>query len=340
MKKIKYTKEDLSAVLQQLNNIHKEKIKPQNDAVFIKFDWLDLSIVDESDDEFFNLGVREETPQQFSDRVNSLMNSYDDLGWDTSFFPPCVGLNGKPRDGRGRIISAKRYGYDKIPIAIYEYPDDSLRTNLTCGLLANIHAPAVSVKREDVIEAGLLLVSAEELEANDDEVAIWLRDEVHIEKMFRAAKDHTIIRKSIVKRCENGKPQLVKRGDSDQIKSWIKTNLKLQDRKDYILTSVDNISYSNRTWCEGILPLLKKGIKPVNIITYTGERDPKKARKNMKGFVSDIHTSYKRSCDMFNNKELREEERPYQFIGAFPQIVGDHFEIGEERKTLVNLKYY
>jgi len=340
MKKIKHTKEDLSAVLQQLNNIHKEKIKPQNDAVFIKFDWLDLSIVDESDDEFFNLGVREETPQEFADRVNSLMNSYDDLGWDTSFFPPCVGLNGKPRDGRGRIISAKRYGYDKIPIAIYEYPDDSLRTNLTCGLLANIHPPAASVKRDDVIEAGLLLVSADELEATDDEVAIWLRDEVHIEKMFRAAKDHTIIRKSIVKRCENGKPQLVKRGDSDQIKSWIKTNLNLHDRKDYILTSVDNISYSNRTWCEGILPLLKKGIKPVNIITYTGVRDPKKARKLMKGFVNDIHTSYKRSCDMFNNKELREEERPYQFIGAFPQIVGDHFEIGEERKTLVNLKYY
>ena len=114
MKKIKYTKKDLSAVLQQLNNIHREKIKSQNDAIFIKFDWLDLSKVEESDDEFFNLGVREETPQQFNDRVNSLMNSYDDLGWDTSFFPPCVGLNGKPRDGRGRIISAKRYGYDKI----------------------------------------------------------------------------------------------------------------------------------------------------------------------------------------------------------------------------------
>ena len=37
---------------------------------------------------------------------------------------------------------------------------------------------------------------------------------------------------------------------------------------------------------------------------------------------------------------LPEDERPYHFLGAIPQLVGEHFEVGEERKTLVNLKDY
>ena len=106
----------------------------------------------------------------------------------------------------------------------------------------------------------------------------WLREEVLIEKIFKATKDITIILKAITRRCENGTPSLVKRGNSEQWKAWLFRHLGLVDRKDYILTSVDNIAYANRTWCENILPLIIKQKTPVNIICYSGEREPQKAR--------------------------------------------------------------
>ena len=39
------------------------RIKHQLGAFFIRFDVLDLNTVDESDEDFFNVGVREEDPQ-------------------------------------------------------------------------------------------------------------------------------------------------------------------------------------------------------------------------------------------------------------------------------------
>lgn len=329
-----------SLMLELIKKIHSKKIKNQNDASFIRFEYLDLDTVDESDEDYFNLGVRDEDPQSFNDRLDNLMLSYMENGWDPSYFPPCFGTDGKPRDGRGRIIAALRLGQKRIPIAVYEYPDSTFRTNVTCGLIANIHPPAVRVKRDDIIEAGIELVARGELEPTDVEVLTWLREEVLIEKIFKATKDITIIKKAITRRCETGIPTLVKRGTSEQWKKWLFKHLKLVDRKDYILTSVDNIAYANRTWCESILPLIVKQKTPVNIICYSGEREPQKARSNMKQFKKWVDTNYEASAKMFNNITLPENRRPYRFKGAIPQIVGEHYDRNVEPTDLISVQSY
>ena len=322
------------------------RIKHQLGTFFIRFDILDLDKVDIDDEEFFNIGVRDEDPQARRERIENLLASYHENGWDSTHFPPCFGTDGKPRDGRGRIISAKERGMRFIPIAVNEYPDDSLRTNLTCGLIANNHAPAERVTREDIIECGILLIDNGELEATDTQVLTWLTDEVEIFKIFRNTKDCTYIKNQILDRVEDG-TSVVKRGSSEQWKEWISKNLNLKDRQDYILTCTDNITYINRTWCENILPLIVKRRIPVNIIVYTGEKNPVKARKSIKSFKKKIDACYEASVSMINLMHkgitidpLPEDERPYHFLGAVPQLVGEHFEIGEDVKELIPLKNY
>ena len=322
------------------------RIKHQLGAFFIRFDILDLDKVDISDEEFFNVGVREEDPQAQRERIENLLASYHENGWDSTHFPPCFGLDGKPRDGRGRIISAKERGMRFIPIAVYEYPDDSLRTNLTCGLIANNHAPAERVTREDIIEGGILLIDNGELEATDTQVLHWLTDEVEVFKIFRNTKDCTYIKNQILDRVENG-TSIVKRASSEQWKEWISKNLNLKDRQDYILTCTDNVTYINRTWCENILPLIVKRRIPVNIIVYTGEKNPVKARKSITSFKKKLDACYEASVAMVNLMHkgitihpLPENERPYHFLGAIPQLVGEHFEVGEDIKELIPLKDY
>ena len=322
------------------------RIKHQLGAFFIRFDILDLDNVDTTDEDFFNVGVREEDPQSQTERIDNLIASYEEHGWDTTHFPPCFGLDGKPRDGRGRIISAKKRGMRFIPIAVYEYPDDSLRTNLTCGLVANNHPPAERVTREDIIEGGLLLIDEGELEPTDVQVLQWLTDEVGIFKIFRNPKDCTYIKNQILARVESG-ASIVKRANSEQWKEWISANLGLTDRKDYILTCTDNVTYINRTWCENILPLIVKRRVPVNVIVYTGEKNPAKAKKSVQSFKKKLDACYEASIAMINLMHkgitinpLPEDERPYHFLGAVPQLVGEHFEIGEDVKELIPFKDY
>jgi len=75
---------------------------------------LDLNTVDEDDDKWLNIGIREEGNTE--ERIEAFENKYEVEGWKTLYVPPLMGTNGDPRDGRGRIIAAKRRGERYIPV--------------------------------------------------------------------------------------------------------------------------------------------------------------------------------------------------------------------------------
>ena len=116
--------------------------REQNDAVFQNIDWLDLDTVDLEDPDYWNLAIRTETPEERNRRVSSLQVSYNNEGFLTKFWPVCFGTDGKPRDGRGRIESAKKNGERWMPKANYHYEKASedvgfSRNYITNGLVAN-----------------------------------------------------------------------------------------------------------------------------------------------------------------------------------------------------------
>lgn len=321
----------------------------QNNATFLHIDWLDLNTVDLTDEDYFNTAIRSESDEEFMSRVDSLSLSYQQKNFSTTYWPPCFGTDGKPRDGRGRITAAKQNGERWIPKAVYEYSDDSLRNTITNGIIANDHDPAQRPNMEDFIEAGVQLISNGELKNFKSDITHWLYKEAKVENFIKKDGGHiTKIINAIEKRGENGGNPIIKAIGSEKCHAWIEKNLKLKNRKDYILSAVDNVTYINRTWCEGILPMILKSQTPINIILYTSSKDEQTARNNVNNFVKAIHKHYESSFKMINESIVgislnipAKKDRPYKFIGAIPQIVGKHYQLGgPDVKTLISIEDY
>lgn len=323
--------------------------RDQNNATFLHIEWLDLSTVDLTDEDYFNTAIRSESTEDFRNRVDSISLSYKQNGFSTRYWPPCFGTDGKPRDGRGRISAAIENGERFIPVAVYMYDDDSVRNTITNGIIANYHDPASRPGMEDFINAGVQLIANGELNNFQSEITHWLYKEARVESFLKKEGGHaTKIIKAILNQGANGGNPIIKKMDSESCHAWIFKNLNLKNRKDYILSSVDNVSYINRTWCEGILPLILKSQTPIDIILYTSAKDEQTARANIKKFVKAIDKHYESSFKMINESISgitlsipAKKDRPYRFIGALPQIVGKHYTLGgAEVKNLIQIEDY
>tara|TARA_R100000406_G_C3094722_1_gene120426 strand:- start:67 stop:1110 length:1044 start_codon:yes stop_codon:yes gene_type:complete len=332
--------------LEDYDNLEPRK---QNNATFLHIEWLDLSTVDLTDEEYFNTAIRSETTEEFRNRVDAISLSYKQHGFSTRYWPACYGTDGKPRDGRGRITAAIENGEQFIPIARYMYDDDSVRNTITNGIIANYHDPAARPGMEDFINAGVQLISSGELDNFKSEITHWLYKEANVESFLKKEGGHiTKVINAIMKRGENGGNPIIKSMDSESCHAWITKNLNLKNRKDYILSAVDNVTYINRTWCEGILPLILKSKTPINIILYTSAKDEQTAKDNVKKFVKAIDKHYESSFKMINESISGitlsippKKDRPYKFLGALPQIVGKHYILGgTEVKELISIEDY
>ena len=321
--------------------------RDQLDAQFVGFDWLDLNEIDTDDQDFFNFAVRDESVEEFRKRVDDLSLTFEERGFSTNYWPPCFGTDGKPRDGRGRIKAAKENGERWMPIAVYDYTkSDTLLNHVTNGILANLHDPASRPCMKDFIKAGVFLINRGEIEYTDVAINDWLFGKARVRLFLKGQSTYTSIINQIKDRVDNGEEALVDLRESGDWKSWIETNLGLVDRKDYILTAVNNITYVNRTWCENILPAIKRNKLPVNIILYTKSDSPDTARGDVRKFVDAIHTHYETSFKMVNNELPKGgiipplnvpsvEQRPYQFIGCCPQFYGLHCGLDKDGNTII-----
>ena len=78
-----------------------------------------------------NVGIEKEGNTE--ERIEAFMNKYEVEGWKTSYVPPLMSTDEDPRDGRGRIISAKRRGERYMPVYYYVIEDDSEKSRVTDG---------------------------------------------------------------------------------------------------------------------------------------------------------------------------------------------------------------
>tara|TARA_B100000405_G_scaffold280527_1_gene224473 strand:- start:56 stop:1108 length:1053 start_codon:yes stop_codon:yes gene_type:complete len=315
--------------------------RQQLNAKFVGFDWLDLDEIDVEDQDYFNFAVRDETVEEFRKRVDDISLAFDRSGFKTQYWPPCFGTDGKPRDGRGRIKAAIENGERWIPIAVYEY-DDSLLNHVTNGILANLHDPASRPGKKDFIKAGVFLINSGQIQYTDTAISTWLYSQAKVREFLKGQHTYTQIINQIKDKVDNGEEALVDLRESGDWKAWILKNLGLVDRKDYILTAVNNVTYVNRTWCENILPAIKRNQTPVDIILYTKSASPDTARADVLKFVEAIHTHYETSYKMVNNNLIGMdlvtppvEQRPYRFIGCCPQFYGLHCGVDKDGNTIV-----
>jgi len=293
---------------------------------------LDLDTIDENDDKWLNIGIREEGNTE--ERNESFMNSYEIRGWRTTYVPPILSIDGQPRDGRGRIISAKRRGERYIPVYYYVIEDDSEKSRVTDGLTENLrHDPAFRATRESVIVGCLYLIRKGEMRLTKTEILDYLHRELHIEKIF-SNDNVTKILNAVLSRGEGGGDPLVLVKTRRQWEAFCEKVGKKIDNKKVFLFSADNLTYVQRAWCQHILPAIVKNDAPIEIILFTGNHIPKDARENIKSFQTSMEYFLDSSYLMVEKDyapgwtmgelKLPVKSVPYKILGCVPQVIGKH----------------
>lgn len=288
---------------------------------------LDLNEVDENDDKWLNVGIREEGNTE--ERIQTFENKFEVEGFKTKDPPPLIGTNGDPRDGRGRIIAAKRRGERYIPAFYYVITDDSLKSKITDGLTENLrHDASFGATMESVILGCLFLIKKEELALSEVEVRHYLHKELNIQNHF-ATHNITKIVNSVLKRGVGGGDPLVLIQDSSKWKEWCKKAGVIVDGKKVVLLSADNETYAWRAWCQHILPAIVKNDQPIEIIPYSNKHIPAEAKKNIQNFKAELKVMLESSYLMVEKDyapvlNLPVKNIPYICNRTIPQIIGKH----------------
>ena len=312
-----------------LEDYNKKELAPPKikGGVFSHVGVLDLDEVDEEDEKWLNIGIREEGNTE--DRIQTFDNKFEVEGFKTTYIPPLMGTNENPRDGKGRILAAKRRGEKKIPAYYYVITDDSQKSRVTDGLLENLrHDPAFGATMESIIVGCLFLIASNELKLSETSVRDYLNKEIVIQDYF-AKHNITKIVKAVLGRGKNGGDSpLVLKQDRKKWVTWCEKAGVIIDNKKIFLMSCDNETYPWRAWCQHILPAIMENDQPVEIIPYSNKHIPSEARNNIQNFKNELEfcleASYLMVSKDYEPIQLPVKNAPYVCFRTIPQIVGKH----------------
>jgi len=302
---------------------------------------LDLNEVDENDPKWLNIGIREEGNTE--ERIQTFENKYEVEGFKTTYVPPLMGTDEDPRDGRGRILAAKRRGERFIPVYYYVITDDSEKSRVTDGLTENLrHDPAFGATMESVILGCLFLISKNELELGEVSVRHYLNTDLTISSHF-AKHNITKIVNAILRRGKDGGDPLVLVQDRSKWVDWCAKAKVVVDNKKIFLMSADNETYAWRAWCQHIIPAIIKNDQPVEIIPFSNKHIPAEARKNIKNFKNTLEfcldASYLMVSKDYSPIQLPVKNAPYVCFRTIPQVVGKH-DVAYKSYRFINIDEY
>lgn len=328
----------------------------QVNAKFIKFAWMDLTGRSVDDEDLQNLDIRDEQ----NDRNEELQNLKISIsrGWDTSFFPPCYGTDGRYRDGRGRVLTAIEKNQQWMPVALYAYDDEELPlTNyLANGLTANdSHAAAQLSKMKDYESAGVRAILAGELKNDKANVDDFLYRVCRIERRFpgNVGGHITKIREAIIKRASEGvNGASIRRKDEKEWQQWIENSISrnaLYWQQNYGVSEVSDIAFhktgkqaAERILTRHILPNASNG-KITNIVLYAGGTREDMIKDHV-AFEQALQELYDNIYSWVNHEihgiELKHEvDSPmWKIIGVIPQFLNDdEHETSYKRGYLISM---
>ena len=312
---------------------NKETTPPEiRSGVFSHIGSFDLDTVDPDDDMWYQDGIREEgtfTKQ----REDAFDNSYDVNGWLTKYIPPMFTLNGIPKDGRGRVLSAWEK-YKKgltgryLPAYFYTETDASKKAAVIDGLDQNLrHDPAFKATMESVVSGCLVLIKQDELDFNEVAVRNFLFGDLKIEKRFSLGNITKIV-DAILKRGVGGGDPLIRVEVRSKHEAFCQRAGYRIDGKTTFLLSCDNDTYAYRAWCQHILPAITNNRSPVRIILFTNNHVPAEARKKVRAFKNFVEYFLEASFLMVSKDlglpSIPVKSKPFELLGCIPQIIGKH----------------
>ena len=321
------------------------KIKPfkQYKGTFSHFGWYDTSQHKGElySEDLSNLGIR--ATQELEREQEEFNYHMRREGWRIDYFPPIVSLQNpkKPKGGRKRVRSAVADGERWIPVAYYNYPEETTegrkkRNHITNGLKANIpcdHGDPAGFG--DFFKGAETLYKEGELDPQDaQEVHDWLYNEVEIED---ALSDISINRlKEKISKLGPGGSAFMHMMDRKDAMEYLNKCVKVQnlggvsaneEDSSKVACFVPNLVNCLRFFGNHLLPNAKLG-KETNLVLYTTKADSAVCSEQIRMFMSLLNQLQTNVCS-FVMKEMGAIGEDYDsnkftssllnILGAIPQ---------------------
>ena len=307
------------------------------------FLFVDLHQKDETDDEFTNVGVRDE--QNTGTAIEDMQYSYRQDGWLIDEFPPIVDSYVEFDDGRTRALSAIREGERYIPAARIKKPDNTKRSKFTTGIKSNYFTPRRRVVSGDFIVAGAELISKhKELKRDEPSIENWLYNDLDIESIYPSNVGGTITKivNAIMNRTEGGRTSLIRKINRDDWLTWLETCHDMRDESnnkihptiqqdhepDFIL--LDGTSNTNEARL--LYRILENTLnnRHTYIVLWTKKDAPSETiRRQFKDFVTATESSHANMIRYAQNSinligidlTKMENKKLFTFLGALPILL-------------------
>jgi hypothetical protein len=328
-----------------LNEFRRKNVLPPEikGGTFSHVGVLNLETVQENDRRWLNIGIRAEGNTE--ERIESYINSFQVNGFRTDNPPPLVSLDGYPRDGRGRILAAKRMGEKYIPVYYYNIIDNSIKNQITDGIKQNLrHDIAFGVSTNSIVDGVISLINANALTPTKVKIRHYLNNELNnsISK-YNAEK----IIDSVLRRVErNSNPQLVFHQSKVMWKDFCSDAGAEIDDISRILMCADDSMYPLRSFCRHVLTM--NYTQPVEFVLFSNRNNPAEVAMNIKDFKKTLEDLWKATLHL-TGQEIQKQNRTtlnlqvtsYPFIceRAVPQLVPKH-DAARDRNRLVNIATY
>lgn len=200
-------------------------------ARLIKFIWLDLSTKSPDDDEFTNVGVRDE--QNTGTALDDMENSVRVDGWLKEYFPGIVFSDLKLKEARTRALTLMRLGVRYMPVALCSPLTEGKLGEINTGIKGNYHPVQRRVVQEDFIVAGCTGIDSGDLNRNKADIERWLYEDLSIEKIYpnNAGGSITKIVNAIYARSEGDVAKIVRKKSREDWLEWLSTCSDMKDEK-------------------------------------------------------------------------------------------------------------
>ncbi len=322
------------------------------------FLFVDLNQKDETDDEFTNVGVRDE--QNTGTAIEDMQYSYRQDGWLIDEFPPIVDSYVEFDDGRTRALSAMREGERYIPAARIKKPDNTKRSKFKTGIKSNYFTPRRRVVSGDFIVAGAELISKyNELKRDEPSIESWLYNDLDIESIYPSNAGGTITKivKAIMSRTESGRTSLIRKLNRDDWLTWLEDCHDMKDESgkrihptiqqrhepDFVL--LDGTSSTNQARL--LYKILENTLdnRHTYIVLWTKKDSTSETiRAQFKTFENETNSSHSNMIRYAQNSinltgmdlTQMENKKLFTFLGALPVLLdGNGHEIAYKQRRLV-----
>jgi len=340
---------------------------PQTDGTHLRFIWWEIpqKYFDEPNHkDLQNLGIRLE--QNLNRGEDDFAHSIKKDGWKITPFPPTVGTDNKPRNGRKRIIIAIKAGERFIPAALNSYKDfkgvvEETRSRITTGLQLNMDDDySEPAQFRDFKEAASVLISEGTDLSTEKLVDEWLFNELNINNYLCPASV-TKLRGSILNMGKVGLDHMIKMTRDNAMKYLavcpeirdnygIKTPHKQSNdpKIPELCLYTPNDVNAYRSLCQHILQNVTTKRETL-IVLYTNDYDPETATKAMIQFEVTLTDLVSRSGQFVENELTGLSfNKPfvsngYKILGCIPQKTTTKSKLHEklfDSKSLIKIEDY